>query len=105
MKTSMASPSSGYQYDSWYVQYKNGPYAGGYYVTLSDWGSATINYSTNNPHYTWTEWSGGVRDLEFVGATCPSWYCLSSGLWPWGAYVITNVNRNATTGYTSGTGH
>lgn len=61
LKTTMVSPSSGYYYNSWYAERTDGPYSGGYYVTLTDSGSSYVDYYTNNPQYVSKSWGYGVN--------------------------------------------
>lgn len=101
----MSSPSSGYYYNSWYAERTDGPYVGGYYVTLTDSGSSYVDYYTNNPQYVSKSWGYGVNGRLVAMAVCPSGWCASSVLYDWGAYIIGNYSSLATSGYISAYAH
>ena len=86
LRTTVTSPLS--KYDSWNAERTDGPYIGGYYITLSYSGNSYVDVYTNNPQYVSIAWGYGVNNRLIKMAVCPHGWCNSSALSWWGPYIV-----------------
>ncbi|GIW14357.1 MAG: hypothetical protein KatS3mg063_0210 [Tepidiforma sp.] len=100
----MASPSSGYHYDTYYLDWVYGPIPGGSTVWLTDSGAVYVDYYTNNPNLRAVYWGTGYNSMQFMGSRCPSFWC-RAGLFWWGAHIKVEVPAGATYPNIVATGH